>query len=362
MQGAAMTGGDPALDTTAVRPGFEISIDRLDEYLRAQIPEYGGPPVLRQFRGGQSNPTYLIETPAKRYVLRRKPSGALLASAHAVDREYRIVSALHGRTGVPVARPYTLCTDASVIGAMFYVMEYVQGRICWDATLPCIVREQRAAHFSALAQSLAALHAVDIDAVGMGDFGRHGGYVARQLTRWSKQYREDPLAGRVDALDKLIPWLEARLPAKEPVSLVHGDFRFDNAIFDFSAPRLLAMIDWELATLGDPRCDFAYLLLMYRLPATAVAGFAGTDLAAAGIPSEADFVAAYQAVAPHVDLSQLDYFVVFNMFRLAAIFHGIRGRVARGTAANERAREYAKYVEQVAELAWEAAREPREFR
>ena len=355
MQRAAMTGSDPAEDTTEVRAGFEIDCDRLESYLRSQIADFRGPLSLRQFRGGQSNPTYLIETPAKRYVLRRKPPGTLLASAHAVDREFRVISALHGRTPVPVARPYVLCADESVIGVMFYVMDYVQGRICWDATLPLIDRVQRAAHFFCLARALGTLHAVDIGAVGMHDFGRHGQYVTRQLTRWSKQYRDDTVAGSVASMDQLIPWLEARVPETEPVALVHGDFRFDNAIFDFSAPRVLAMIDWELATLGDPRCDFAYLMLMYRLPQTAVAGFAGTDLAATGIPSEADFITAYRTVAPQVDLTQLDYFIVFNMFRLAAIFHGIRGRVARGTAANEQARHYAGYVERVADLAWAAA-------
>lgn len=342
--------------TTEVRAGMEVDVARLAEYLAGAVAGFRGPLTLRQFRGGQSNPTYLLATPQRQYVLRRKPPGQLLASAHAVDREYRVLAALGAHTDVPVARTYALCTDESVIGSWFYVMEHVAGRVYWDATLPELPREARGDYYAAAVDALARLHRVDPAAVGLADFGRASGYLPRQIARWSKQYHEDEAAGRVPSMDRLIEWLPRNLPATEPPpAIVHGDYRLDNLMFDPGAPRLLAILDWELSTIGDPVADFAYYLMKYRMPSLALPGLAGRDLAALGIPTERDSVAAYCAHTGRESLPDLDFYMAFCMFRLAGIFHGIRGRVLRGTAVSARAREYAANVEVMADLAWAQA-------
>lgn len=339
--------------TVEVRPGMALDILRLDEYLRANVAGYEGPLEVRQFKGGQSNPTYLLTTPAKPYVLRRKPPGQLLASAHAVDREYRVLSALGARTRVPVARTYALCRDESVIGTWFYVMEHVQGRIFWDPSLPEVSREARPAYFDSMNATLAGLHAVDPDAADLADYGRSSGYLARQVERWSQQYAQDDVAGRVPSLERLIEWLPRNIPAREaPAAIVHGDYRSDNLIFHPTEPRVVAILDWELSTLGDPLADFAYHLMTYRLPTLTTPTLAGRDLAALNIPSEREYVEAYCRRTGRADIPNLDFYIAFCMFRLAGIFHGIRGRVVRGTAVSARAREYAQHVETVADLAW----------
>ena len=275
------------------RAGFEFDVARLESWLAAQLPGFRGPLRVQQFSGGQSNPTYLVEAPDRRYVLRRKPPGVLLPSAHAIDREFRVMRALGQGSDVPVAPALALCEDPAVIGTAFYLMGHVDGRIFWDPTLPELPRDGRAAIFRGMVDALARLHAVSPAAVGLGDFGRPEGYIPRQVARWSKQYAGDlEAAGRVEAMEQLIEWLPKHMPSTEPpAAVVHGDFRIDNLMFDPREPRVLAILDWELSTLGDPYADFAYHLMMYRMNIESIPGLAGRDLAALGLPSEREYVA-----------------------------------------------------------------------
>jgi len=342
------------LGTTAVRAGFELDAEAIAGWMTAHVADYRDPIRFEQFRGGQSNPTYKIVTPARSYVLRRKPPGELLKGAHAVDREARVLTAL-ATAGFPVAHVHGLCMDETVIGAPFYVMDMVEGRIFWDATLPEIDRDERPAYFNAMNRTIAALHAIDPAAIGLADYGRPGNYFARQVARWSRQYLEDDAAGRDPNMDRLVEWLPRNLPDDDATSIVHGDFRIDNMIFHPSEPRILAVLDWELSTLGHPLADFAYHALMYRMPADIVAGLAGADLMALNLPDERTYADAYAARAGR-SLAGYDFAVAFNFFRLAAIFHGIRGRLLRGTASSEQARERSEAFPRLAALAWEQAR------
>ena len=338
------------------RPGLEFDVEALSAYLGRHLDGFEGSPQVRQFPGGQSNPTYLLTTPGRRYVLRRKPPGDLLPSAHAVDREYRVMRALADHTNVPVARPLVLCPDPSVIGTDFYVMEHVDGRIFWEPTLPEIPRAERAAHYDAMNDAIARLHAIVPETIGLGDFGRPEGYVARQVARWSKQYLADVQASRDPYMDRMVEWLPAHLPQGEPApAVVHGDFRMDNLIFHPTKPRVLAIMDWELSTIGDPLADFAYHLMTYRMSSASVPGLLGRDPAALGLPSEEDYVRAYCRRRGFADVPHLDFYMAFCMFRLAAILHGIRGRVARGTAVSPQAQKYAAEVEGMAKAAWAQA-------
>lgn len=335
------------------RPGFEFDVDALTEYLRGADTGFAGPIRVRQFPGGQSNPTYRLDTPAGDFVLRRKPPGVLIPSAHAVDREYRVMHALATHTNVPVPRPVVLCEDPAVIGTAFFVMQHLDGQILWDPALPDLPLAQRRPLYDAMVAGLAALHAVDYKSVGLADFGKPEGYVARQVSRWSKQYANDSSqAGRVDDMEKLIDWLPKNAPVGEPAaSIVHGDYRLDNLIFDRSSPRLLGILDWELSTIGNPIADFAYHLMAYRIASGGVRGLAGVDLVAQGLPPESEYVAAYCAHRGIDHVPDLEYYLAFCMFRLAAICHGIRGRVERGTAVSPEAKKYAAQVEPLAQLA-----------
>ncbi len=344
---------DANAGTTAVREAHRFDEAALARWLEANVEGYQGPLTVEQFKGGQSNPTYKLVTPGRSYVLRRKPPGNLVSGAHAVEREARILSAL-GPTGFPVARVYGLCTDENVIGTWFFVMEMVEGRIFWDATFPNVSREERPAYFEAMNKTLAALHQVDPEAVGLGDYGKAGNYFARQISRWSRQYLEDEDAGRNPDMDQLIEWLPANIPDGDEVSIVHGDFRCDNMIFHPTEPRVLAVLDWELSTLGHPLADFAYHAMMYRMPPNIVAGLAGADLEALNIPSEQDYVAAYCRHTGRASMPGYDFYIAFNYFRLAAIFHGIKGRVLRGTASSAHAKERAKSFPILARLARES--------
>ena len=339
--------------TTAVRDAHRFDEAALASWLAANVDGYAGPLTIEQFKGGQSNPTYRLVTPARAYVLRRKPPGDLLKGAHDVLREARILTAL-ADTDVPVATIYGVCEDETVIGTPFFVMEMVEGRIFWDATFPEVPDGDRAAYFDAMNATIAALHRIDPGAVGLGDFGRSGNYFARQIARWSRQYLADEDAGRDPDMDALIDWLPANIPEGDEAAIVHGDFRCDNMIFHPSAPRILAVLDWELSTLGHPLADFAYHAMMYRMPPDIVAGLAGADLAALQIPSEADYIAAYCRRTGRVGVPDYEFYVAFNFFRLAAIFHGIKGRVIRGTAASAHARERAASFPRLARLARDA--------
>ncbi|WP_374414693.1 phosphotransferase [Novosphingobium colocasiae] len=344
------TGQDANAGTTPVREAYRFDEAALARWMEAHVADYAGPLTVEQFKGGQSNPTYKLVTPARSYVLRRKPPGATLQGAHAVDREARILTAL-GSVGFPVARVYGLCTDESVIGTWFYVMAMVEGRIFWDATFPGVSREERPAYFDAMNATIARLHAIDYEALGLGDYGRPGNYFARQIARWTRQYHDDTDAGRDADMDALVEWLPANIPAGEESSVVHGDFRCDNMIFHPTEPRVIAVLDWELSTLGHPLADFAYHAMMYQMPPDIVAGLGGADLGALNIPSEQEYVAAYCARTGRDGIANWDFYVAFNYFRLAAIFHGIKGRVIRGTAASAHAQERARALPRLSALA-----------
>jgi aminoglycoside phosphotransferase (APT) family kinase protein len=337
--------------TGAVRAGQGFDEGRLAAWLADHVEGFAGPLVVEQFKGGQSNPTYKLTTPGRHYVMRRKPPGKLLPGAHAVDREYRVITALGGQ-GFPVARSYGLCLDEAVIGTPFYVMEMVEGRIFWDPAFPEVRRDERPAYFDAMNATIAALHRIDPEAAGLGDYGKPGNYFARQIGRWSKQYNEDVEAGRVAAMDRLAAWLPDNIPPDEPrARIIHGDFRCDNMVFHAREPRVLAVLDWELSTLGHPLADFSYHLMMYRMPEA----LAGRDLAALNIPAEADYVAAYCRRTGREGVPDMDFYMAFNLFRLAGIVHGIKGRLSRGTAASAHAAEMAARLEPLAELAWAQA-------
>jgi len=336
--------------TTPVRAGYAVDEASLAHWMAANVAGFAGPLSVEQFRGGQSNPTYKLLTPGRSYVLRRKPPGELLAGAHAVDREALVLSRL-GAAGFPVAHVHAICTDDAVIGTWFYVMDMVEGRVFWDATFPDVPRDDRPAYFDAMNAAMAQLHGFDPQAIGLGEYGKPGNYFARQIGRWSKQYLADELAGRNADMDILVEWLPANIPPGDETSVVHGDFRCDNMIFHPTEPRVLAVLDWELSTLGHPLADFAYHAMMYRMPPDIVPGLAGADLAALNIPSEADYIAAYCRRTGRANIASFDFYLAFNLFRLAAIFHGIKGRVLRGTAANAQAAQRAEAFPRLAALA-----------
>ncbi|WP_218508991.1 phosphotransferase family protein [Variovorax sp. dw_308] len=329
----------------------DLSGENLAEWMTANVDGFKGPISAERFAGGQSNPTYKLTTPTRSYVLRRKPSGHLLKGAHAVEREACVIGALHG-AGFPVPRVYGLCQDDAVIGSWFYVMEMMEGRIIWDATLSKLPAAERAAYFDAMNATLAQLHCVDYAAIGLGDYGRPGAYVERQVKRWSKQYFEDEAAGRNAHMDLLVEWLPKNIPAGDETSIVHGDYRIDNLMFHPTEPRVIAVLDWELSTLGHPLADFAYHAMMYRMPPDILGGIMGVDLAASRLPDEAEYVRAYCERTGRDGIGDLDFYVAFNMFRFAAILHGIRGRVLRGTASSPEAVALSSKFERVAELAW----------
>ncbi len=342
--------------TREVSDKLRFDVAALEAWMQANVAGYAGPLSVSQFKGGQSNPTYKIDTPGRSYVLRRKPPGPLLPGAHAIEREARVMGAL-GQAGFPAPRIHALCEDENVIGTAFFVMDMVEGRIVWDASFPGLEPATRAAHFDAMNATIAQLHTLDPAAIGLGGYGRATGFVERQVARWSKQYLSDSDGGRVPAMDALVEWLGANMPPDSgQARVVHGDFRCDNMIFAPDVPRVAAVLDWELSTLGDPAADFVYHLMMYRMPAGMFTGLKGHDLAALGIPSEADYVAAYCRRTGRETLPNLDYLMVFVMFRIAAIVHGIRGRLVRGSASSAHAADMATKVEPLAELALAEAR------
>ena len=339
--------------TTPVREAHRFDEAALARYLADRIEGFSGPLRVEQFKGGQSNPTYRLSTPDRAYVLRRKPPGKLLPSAHSVDREYRVLSALAG-TEVPVARTHLLCEDESVIGTAFYVMDCVDGRVLWDPSLPGLSPTERGAIFEQMNRVIAALHSVDPTAVGLADYGRPGNYFERQIGRWSKQYRASETE-TIEAMDRLIDWLPANIPPGEETAIVHGDYRLDNLIFAADRPELLAVLDWELSTLGHPLADFAYHCMSWHVPSGVFRGLGGADLAALGIPSEAEYVASYcrRTGRDGIDPDHWDFYMAYKLFRLAAILQGIMGRVQAGTAASAQAEAMGRAARPVGELGWQ---------
>jgi aminoglycoside phosphotransferase (APT) family kinase protein len=335
----------------------------LQAYLQAQLHGFAGPLTVEQFKGGQSNPTYQLLTPQASYVMRSKPGAAakLLPSAHAVEREFRVMHALAG-SQVPVPRMHLLCEDESVIGRAFYVMEFVQGRVLWDQSLPGMTREQRAAIYDEMNRVIAALHKLDVGALGLADFGRPGNYFERQIARWSKQYQAS-ITGPNDAMERLIEWLPKHIPHsardESMVSVVHGDFRLDNLIFHPTEARVLAVLDWELSTVGHPLADFSYHCMSWHIPPGTFRGIGGLDHAALGIPLEADYVRRYCERSgrgtPAALKADWNFYLAYNLFRIAAIVQGIAKRVEAGTAASEQARQSGAGARPLAELGWRFA-------
>jgi aminoglycoside phosphotransferase (APT) family kinase protein len=341
---------DEFIGTMPVQERHRFDTERLDAYMRAHVAGFAGPLEVAQFKGGQSNPTFMLSTPGARYVLRRKPPGKLLPSAHAVDREYRVISALY-QAGIPVARSFALCEDEAIIGTAFYIMEYVDGRVLWDQALPGMAPTERTAIYAEMNRVIAALHQVDYRAVGLSDYGKPGNYLERQIGRWSKQYRASETE-RIEAMERLIEWLPQHIPSQDETSIVHGDYRLDNVIFHKSEPRILAVLDWELSTLGHPLADFSYHCMYWRLTPEQFRGLGGLDLHALGIPTEEEYVDMYCRRTGRPRIDNWDYYAAYNMFRLGAICQGIMGRVVDGTAVSEKALESGKRARPLAEAGW----------
>jgi aminoglycoside phosphotransferase (APT) family kinase protein len=353
---------NPSDQNTGTRPVSEahaFDADALSDWLTLHVPDYAGPLNVEMFKGGQSNPTYKLITAGRTYVMRAKPGpkALLLPSAHAIEREFAVMRGLYG-TDVPVAEMYALCEDEAVIGRAFYVMEFVEGRVLWDQTLPGMTPAQRGAIYDELNRVIAALHKVDYKARGLADYGKPGNYFERQIGRWSRQYQAS-VTQPIMEMDRLIEWLPAHVPASarnDLTSIVHGDYRLDNAIFHPTEPRILAVLDWELSTLGHPLADFSYHCMSWHTPTGIFRGIGGTDLAALGIPDEQDYIRRYcrrtglaqpEALAP-----DWNFYLAYNMFRIAAILQGIAKRVEAGTASSAQARASGARARPMAELAW----------
>ena len=343
--------------TKDAAPALRIDVGQLERYLATHIHGFAGPLTVRQFKGGQSNPTYLLETPGRRYVLRRKPPGKLLPSAHAVDREYRVISALRTQS-FPVAEPLVYCADESVAGTAFYVMGFVDGRVFWEPQMPGSNPTEREAVYDSMNATISHLHGLDPGKIGLGDFGKGENYVGRQVERWSKQYRASETE-KIDAMELLIDWLPKHIPPNASVCLVHGDYRLDNLITAHEQAKIIAVLDWELSTLGDPLADFSYHLMAWHMPhsesAAGTATLVGHDLRASGIPSMSDYVDTYVARTGLDPRPHLSVYLAYNFFRIAAILQGIIGRVRDGTATSEFAPAKAEMIRPLADKAWEFA-------
>jgi len=323
--------------------------------MQSHVEGFHGELTVRQFKGGQSNPTYLLEAASGKYVMRRKPPGKLLKSAHAVDREFRVISALYA-ADFPVPRPYVLCEDEQIVGTMFYIMEFVEGRIFWELDLPDSNPDERRAIYDSMNETIAKLHSFNYEKIGLGDYGKPGNYFARQISRWSQQYRASEI-NRIEAMDRLTEWLPANIPDDESSSIVHGDYRLDNMVMHATEPRVIAVLDWELSTIGHPLGDFTYHLMAWQTPEIGIGstGLVGKDLAALGIPSEDEYVGQYCERTGREGIPNRDFFSAYNFFRIAAILQGIAGRVRDGTAASAHAERAGKAVAPLAELGWKYA-------
>ena len=338
--------------TRPVAEANRFDVASLERYMRKHVEGFAGNLELEQFNGGQSNPTFMLKAGGKKYVLRRKPPGKLLPSAHAVDREYRVITAL-AKTDVPVARTWCLCEDDSVIGTMFYIMDCVDGRVMWDPSLPGMTPADRKAIFEEMNRVIAALHSVDYAAIGLADYGKPGNYFARQIDRWSKQYKASETE-KIEAMDNLIEWLPKNIPPGDETAIVHGDYRLDNMSFHPTEPRVLAVLDWELSTLGHPMADFSYHMMTWHLSPTEFRGLLGHDLKTLGIPTEEEYLEMYlwQTGSDAATSSEWGFYMAYNMFRMAGILQGIMGRVVAGNAASAQALEAGKRARPMAELGW----------
>jgi aminoglycoside phosphotransferase (APT) family kinase protein len=338
----------------AERQKFDIAA--LQEYMRQHVDGFSGDLTIEQFKGGQSNPTFKLTANGQSYVLRAKPGPAakLLASAHAIDREFRVMDALH-KAGFPAARQYALCTDESVIGRAFYIMEFVDGRVLWDQSLPGMTNAERAAHYDEMNRVIAQLHTVDYAAIGLADFGKPGNYFKRQIDRWTKQYKASETE-KIDAMDNLIEWLPNNIPEGDDTSIVHGDYRLDNMIFHPTEPRILAVLDWELSTLGHPLADFSYHCMSWHIPQGQFRGIGGLDVKSLGIPSEEEYIAKYcERTGKTIRKEDFTFYLAYNMFRMAGILQGIMKRYVDGTASSEQALKSGQATRPMAEMGWRYA-------
>jgi aminoglycoside phosphotransferase (APT) family kinase protein len=343
--------------TREVREAHQIDLAQLEDYMLSHVESFHGPLSVHQFKGGQSNPTYLLESPSGKYVMRRKPPGKLLKSAHAVDREFTVISALYA-ADFPVPRPHVLCKDEEIVGTMFFIMEYVEGRIFWELDLPELDPAERTAIYDNLGETIAQLHNFDHEKIGLADYGKPGNYFARQISRWSKQYYASETE-KLEEMDKLIEWLPENIPDDESVSVVHGDYRLDNLIIHPSEPRIIAVLDWELSTIGHPLGDFTYHLMAWQTPEIGIgsSGLLDKDLKALGIPTEDEYIAAYcERTGRTEGIHHRDFYTAYNFFRIAAILQGIAGRVRDGTAASAHAERAGKAVPALVGMAWSCAR------
>ena len=332
-----------------------FDVAALETWMRAHVDGFRGPLTVEQFKGGQSNPTFKLVTPTQTYAMRAKPGPAakLLQSAHAIEREFKVMAAL-AKVDIPVAKMYALCEDESIIGRAFFIMECVDGRIMWNPALPGMTNSARSAIFDEMNRVMANLHQVDYAAIGLADYGKAGNYFERQISRWTKQYRASE-TGKIDAMDRLIEWLPQHIPPGDETHIVHGDYRLDNLIFHPTEPRILAILDWELSTLGHPLADFAYHCMTWHVPPNAFRGLAGIDLAALGIPDFNAYVATYCARTGRAGIDNFEYYLAYNLFRMTGILQGIMKRVVDGTAASEQAMAMGKAARPLAELGWTVA-------
>ncbi|HCE07235.1 MAG TPA: phosphotransferase family protein [Oxalobacteraceae bacterium] len=341
------------MGTMPVSDRQKFDLGALQEYMRQHVDGYSGELAIEQFKGGQSNPTFKLTAGGQRYVLRTKPGPAakLLTSAHAIDREFKVMDALN-KAGFPAAKQYTLCTDESVIGRAFYVMEFVDGRVLWDQAMPGMTNAERAAHYDEMNRVIAQLHTIDYAAIGLADFGKPGNYFARQIDRWTRQYKASETE-KIDAMDSLIEWLPKNIPPGDETSIVHGDYRLDNMIFHPTEPRVLALLDWELSTLGHPLADFSYHCMSWHIPPGQFRGIGGLDHKALGIPTEEEYIAKYCArTGKTVRQEDFAFYLAYNMFRMAGILQGIMKRYVDGTASSAQALKSGQATRPMAEMGW----------
>jgi aminoglycoside phosphotransferase (APT) family kinase protein len=344
------------IGTKAVADRQKVDLGALADYMHQHVDGFSGDLTIEQFKGGQSNPTFKLSAGGQQYVLRTKPAPAakLLPSAHAIEREFRVMDAL-SKAGFPAAHQYALCTDEDVIGRAFYIMEFMDGRVLWDQSMPGMSTTERAAYYDEMNRVIAQLHSIDYKAIGLETFGKPGNYFGRQIERWTKQYKASETE-LIPAMEQLIEWLPHHIPAGEQTSIVHGDYRLDNMIFHPTEPRILAVLDWELSTLGHPLADFSYHCMSWHIVPGLFRGIAGLDLASLGIPSENDYIAKYsERTGIAVNKDDFRFYLAYNMFRMGGILQGIMKRYQDGTASSEQALKNGKAARPMAEMGWEYA-------